>query len=191
MDFTRLENIIFTAVAGALALFLFIMAFYVISKGRRKTSGLDIFLRIIASLVLIVSAALFVLAIFTELTGSFRIAAAGDEAYFIIGDSVTKLPLGVIFVTLTTTTGQTIVIALFVIAFMTLVGDCLLAKKKFGKKTQKAKKSPEELKREAELAKIRKLSDSAVKKSNSAVNAADKTSTDASEKTKDEKEKIE
>lgn len=176
MDFTKLENIIFTAVAGAVALFLFIMAFYVISKGRRKTSGLDIFLRIMSVLVLLVSAGMFVLALFTGFTGDLRIEAAGDKAVFVAGNSLTELPLGALFVTLSTSTGQIIVIVLFVIAFMTLVADCLLAKKKYGKKaakTEKANKTPEELKREAELEKIRKLSDAAVKKSNS---AADKVS---------------
>lgn len=186
MDFTKVENIIFTAVAGALALFLFIMTFYLISKGHRRTSGLDIFLRVFSIAVLVVCAALIVLAVFTELTGSFRIDTTDGNAALVNGESVTELPLDALFVTLSTETGQTIVGGVFFIALITLVGDFLSAKKKYGKSAKakggKTKKSPEELKRDAELEKIRRLSDAAVKKSNAAAaSSADKASATADE----------
>lgn len=181
MDFTKLENIIFVTISGVLALFLSVMMFCVIAKGRRRTSGLDIFLRILSAITLVVGAGLFALAILTDVSGGFRIAVAGDKAFFVIGDSMTELPLAPLFVTLSAPTGHAIAVGLFIISLMTLVADCMLAKKKYGKQPEKVKKTPEQIKRDAELERIRKLSAAAVKKSNSAVSAAEKTD-DASDK---------
>ncbi len=173
MDFNKLENIIFVSVVGVLALFLLVMTFYVISKGRRKTSGLDIFIRILAVIVLIASAGLVALAVFTDLGGGFRIAVTGDKAVFIAGGSATELPLGVLFATLSSAVGHAIAVGLFLISLMALVSDCLLAKRKYGKKKDAVKKTPEQIKRDAELEKIRKLSDAAVRKTSSAAEKSD------------------
>ncbi len=186
MDWGKIENIIYVAVSGALALFLFIVSICVISKGKHKTGGLDILLRIISSITLIVSAALFVLAVFTGLDGSFCIKAAGDKAVFIAGGKMTELPLGPLFVTLSTAIGQIIAIALFIISLFALIADCILAKKKYGKDARDAAKSarsktPEERKRDAEIEKIRKIGASAVQKTGTAADR--KTNTAADRKT--------
>lgn len=184
MDWSKLENIIFVAVSAVIALFLFITVFFVISKGKHKTRAIDILLRIVSVLTLIASAVLFVAAVFAELDGDYKIVISHDEpllATLMLGTTAIELPAPQLFVTLATTTGHEIVIGLFIIALVALISDCMLAKRKHGgakvkpekksAETKSSDKSAEALKRAAELEKIKRLGDAAVKKTNSAASA--------------------
>ncbi len=167
MDFGKTENIIFVAVSAAFAVFLFVSFFILVARKKNKLTGFDIALRIISIIVFVAYLALFVLAVFTELSGSFRIEAGDEKALFIIGDSVTELPLAPIFKTLTTLEGQTIVGAVAVMALVVFITDLIavsIGKKRKTEKRPAQKKSPEQIKRAAEIERIRRLADAAVKK---------------------------
>lgn len=167
-------------------LFTLISAIVVIAKGKRKCRAADVILRIVATLCFIGAAALAAAAVLTMLSGDLRIDVS-DAPVLVFNDKTIQLPLADMFVALSTTFGSNLVTALTVTSLMLLIVDCLLANKK-GEKSKTARvektknktvknKSPEQLKREAELEKIRRLGDSAVR---SASNAAGAKDTDSS-----------
>ncbi len=183
MDFSKLENIIFVAVSAALALFLLVAFFVSVSKGKHKTNGFDIFTRIVSILTLIVYAVLFVAAIFSEFTGDYRIALVTEDpisATLIFGTYTLELPLPQLFITLSTRIGREILLIMVVLSFIVTVANFMSGKRKYGaakrskdkKSDKKQKQSPEEIKRAAELEKIKRLGDAAVKKTNAVASSA-------------------
>ncbi|MCM1368465.1 MAG: hypothetical protein NC184_06640 [Roseburia sp.] len=193
IDFGKTVNIIFAAACGALFAFLLASTIAVAAKGKRKCSAFDVILRIVSSLCLAASAALLACATLTMLKLSVRIDVS-DAPVFVAGGSETALPLPDLFVTLSDWLGTAIVAALLAVSLAALIADCRIANKKDGdrenseaqklkaaksrakqgKSKQPAKpQTPEQARRAAELEKIRRLADSAVKKTNAAASHAD------------------
>ena len=185
MDWSKLENIIFVAVTAVLAVTLLVAAFVIMSKGKRKTCALDILLRIVSIITLAASFVMFVAALFADFEGDYRIAITSGEqtaATLVLGAKTVELPFPQLFAALATTTGHELVVCLLVISLIVLVLDFMTAKRKYGAATKSARKksdksvakTPEDAKRAAELEKIKRLGDAAVKKTNAA--ASSKTS---------------
>lgn len=174
MDFSKLENIIFAGVSGAVALLLLISIIIVVAKGKRKCGGGDVCLRIFSSLVLVASAVLLTCSIMTGLTGAFRIEL-GESAVMVIGGSSFNLPLVPLFKALSASLGQELMVALLLLSLVALICDCLIANKKTDKKKPEQKKAetktPEQLKREREIEKIRRLANAAVEKTSTAASS--------------------
>lgn len=172
MDFTKIENIIFVSVLGALCALFLAAVIAVAAKGKRKCRAIDVVLRIFAVLVFIAAALLFTCSVMIDLSGSFRIDLSDAQAVMIVGGWSYSLPLVQVFVALATIIGRYLALGLAVLALLALILDCVLSNKKKKKdKKATARKSPEQIKREQEIARIRKLANAAVEKSNSAVAA--------------------
>ncbi len=170
MDFGKFENIIFVAVSSVIAAVLLTAVIIVVAKGKRKCRALDVVLRIFSALTLVVSAVLLTCSIMTGLDGSFRISVTENNAVMTAGGSSFDLPLVSLFIALSTKIGQDLMLAVLLLSLVALICDCLIANKKSGKKktVKEPAKTPEQIKREREIEKIRKLADSAVKQSNAA-----------------------
>ena len=179
LDWSSIFNIAFAAAIGALTVFFLVSIVVVAVKGKRKCNAFDVVLRIVATIVFIASAALLAAAVFTILTGSFRIDVIGADgvyaAVLVMGESLTELPLPELFAALSTLMGLALSGALFVFSVVALIVDCLVANKKTKQvaKKQVAQKTPEQLKREAELNKILKIGEDAVKRAGHAAKYAD------------------
>lgn len=182
MDWSKLENIIFVAVTAVLAVTLLIAAFVIMSKGKRKTCALDILLRVVSIITLAASVVMFVAALFADFEGEYRIAITSGEqiaATLVLGAKTIELPFPQLFATLATTTGHELVVCLLVISLIVLVLDFMTAKRKYGAANKSARKradkpaakTPEEAKRAAELERIKRLGDAAVKKTNAAASS--------------------
>ncbi|MDE5563075.1 MAG: hypothetical protein K2J01_05970 [Clostridiales bacterium] len=198
LDFSKIFNIVFASVCAALLLLFLVSVIVVAAKGKRKCGVGDVLLRILATLVLIVSAAMLACAVLTW--GKFDVAILvvedGSSAAFVIGQSVTELPLPELFAALSSMIGFMFAAVLFMLSLTALIVDCLVANKKTDKKDKKkkkepaVKKSPEQLKREAELERIRRIGESAVRKTERVAEKAEKTEktekTDKQENTNDE-----
>ncbi len=175
IDWSKIFNIAFVAGAGVLALFLLVSTIAVAVKGKRKCNAFDVILRIVSTLVFAASTVMFAAAVLCMLSGPVRIATEPAPTLF-FNDFTYVLPIPDLFVLLSTTIGSEIAIVLFLFSLVTLIVDCLVANKKSDKKKAKqpaVKKTPEQLKREAELDRIRRIGESAVKKTNEAARAAE------------------
>ena len=177
IDFSKIFDIVFASVGVALMLFLLVSTIAVAARGKRKCGGFDVALRIVSTLVLIVAAVMFAAAILTMLDGSFRIqldsqATEKTVAYLVINGKQTELPLVELFIVLSSVVGSNLVAMLLICALAALIVDCLVANKKDGSKTKakasKPQKTPEQLKREAELERIKRIGESAVRKADAA-----------------------
>lgn len=188
LDFSKIFNIVFVSVCAALLLLLLISVIVVAAKGKRKCGAGDVLLRILSTLVLIASAAMLACSILTMLNtvdGSMCIVAVQEgnvtTAYLAMGGEITKLPFPELFVALSTVIGFGLAAVLFILSLTALIVDCLVANKKDGKKDKNkkkepaVKKSPEQLKREAELERIRCIGESAVRKTERVAEKAEKT----------------
>ena len=168
------SNIVFVAVAAALAAVFFAVLITVLVLGKRRPNAFDITVRIFASIVLFASAALYASSWLCRTDGNVYIDASAPA--LIIGETMRDIPLpSALFVALGTMLGSIMVLAVLILALAALICDCVIAnrKKDEAEKDKKPRKTPEELKREAEIARIRRLADSAVKKT---TNAASTTS---------------
>lgn len=173
MDFTKIENIIFVSVLGALCALFLASVIAVAAKGKRKCRAVDVVLRFFAVLVFIAAAVLFTCSIMIDLSGSFRIDLSDAQAVMVVSGWSYELPLVPMFAALATVVGRYLALGLAVLALLAFIVDCALANKKDKKADKKAaaKKSPEQIKREQDIARIRKLANAAVEKSNTAVAA--------------------
>lgn len=184
LDWSKLFNIVFVTVVLALTVFFLVSTIVVAVKGKRKCNAFDVILRIVATLAFIAATAMFACSVLTMLTGDFRIAfvLGADGALspvFVIDGSATELPLADLFIALSSTVGSELAAALFISSLVALIVDCLVANKKPDKSGKaKAAKPPEQIKRDAELEKIRRIGESAVKKTNAAANAANAETTE-------------
>lgn len=171
---SNIFNIAFASALGVLILFFLISTIVVAAKGKRKCNAFDVILRILSTLVFIASAAMLAAAVLMLINGGFRIAFAADIPLLVIGETVTELPLPELFVALSSSIGLMLVALLFVCSLAALIVDCLVANKKTKKvKKQPVQKTPEQLKREAELDKIRKIGEDAVKRAGHAAKYAE------------------
>lgn len=166
-DWSNILNIVFVAVAGVLSLFFLIVTIAVAAKGKRKCGAFDVILRLLASLAFAASAVMLACSILTWFDGGSLFIAVenGESATATLnafGNTV-ELPLAALFVILATNIGSNFVECLFLCSLAALVVDCVVANKKV-KKESPAPKSAEQLRREAELDRIRRIGDSAVKK---------------------------
>lgn len=174
IDFSKIFDIVFASVGVALILFLLVSTIAVAARGKRKCGGFDVVLRIVSTLVLIVAAVMFTAAILTMLSGSFRIyidspSAGKTVAYLVMNGKQTELPLVDLFIVLSSVVGSNLVAMLLVCALAALIVDCVVANKNDGKaKAEKPAKTPEQLKREAELERIKRIGESAVRKADAA-----------------------
>lgn len=194
LDFSKIFNIVFVSVCVALLLLLLISVIVVAAKGKRKAGVGDVLLRIVSALVLVVSTVMVACAVLAMLSqdGSMYIAIAEKDgvaaAVLVMGGKITELPIPELFVALSTVIGFGLSAVLFILSLTTLIVDCLVANKKDDKK-QKAgkdtavKKTPEQIKREKELERIRRIGESAVRKTSSVASAekAEKTETPAAD----------
>ena len=180
IDWKSTFNIVFVTAALALIVFLLISTIVVAVKGKRKCGAFDVILRIVATLAFIGSTAMFVFAILAMLDGDFCVAIVDGVPLLVAWNSVTVLPMPELFVFLSATIGSEISAVLFVCSLVALICDCLIANKKTDKaepnadKVPPAKKSPEQLKAEAEIARIKRLGDAAVKKADAAVKSQER-----------------
>lgn len=181
LDWSKTSSIVF--VAGFCALFVFLLAsvISVAVKGKRKCSAFDVVLRIVSALVFAVSTVMLVCAVLLMLTGSLRIEYApaalssASLVRLVLGETTVDLPLPELFEILSSTLAAVMVMGLFVLSLVTLIADCLIANKKDARKKaakqtlkQLKSKTPEEIKRDAQLEKIRRIGESAVRKTSSA-----------------------
>ncbi|MDE7106897.1 MAG: hypothetical protein K2O39_01090, partial [Clostridiales bacterium] len=170
VDFSKIFNIVFVSVCAALILLFLISVIVVAAKGKRKCGVGDVLLRILGTLVLIASAAMVTCSVLTMTKGSVAIVVAenGTAAALVMNKSITELPMPDLFAILSTVIGFGLSAVLFILSLTALIVDCLVANKKDGKKNKKkepaVKKSPEQLKREAELERIKRIGESAVRK---------------------------
>lgn len=178
MDLTKIESIIFLAVAGALAAFFLVSVFVVVAKGKRKCGAFDIVLRIVAAVVLFVSAIALTASVMTALDGPFSINA--ETSVITLWSFTATLPLPELFVILSAALGRNMCIVVVLLSMLALVCDCLIANAKT-KKPEKVKKSAEEIKRQAQIDKIRSLGASAVKKTGEAASNASSSEEKASD----------
>lgn len=188
LDWSKLFNIVFVATALALIMFFIVSTIVVAVKGKRKCNAFDVILRIVASIVLIAAAGMFACSVLTMLKGDFRISftVGADGAIvpvFVMGAKPTELPLADLFVALATTVGSQLAALLLICSLVALIVDCLVANKKADKpakaKANNKDKSPEQIKRDLELEKIRRIGDSAVKKTNSAASGKNRETTES------------
>lgn len=192
IDWSDIFNIIFLAVAGAFIVFLLVSVIAVAVKGKRRCGSFDVVLRIIASLVFAISLCMLFFSVSAMLKGDFRVVVVPEilldgvsvyAAKLIVGTSVVPLSSG-LFVLLADAVGAQIVAVLVICSLAALIVDCLVA----NKKVQKAKrvkqpktsakpvKTPEQIAREVEIARIRKLGESAVKKTEHAARVTEQSS---------------
>ena len=188
LDWSKLFNIVFVATALALIMFFIVSTIVVAVKGKRKCNAFDVILRIVASIVLIAAAGMFACSVLTMLKGDFRISftVGADGAIvpvFVMGAKPTELPLADLFVALATTVGSQLAALLLICSLVALIVDCLVANKKADKpakaKANNKDKSPEQIKRDLELEKIRRIGESAVKKTNAAASGKNRETTES------------
>jgi len=172
-------------------MFFIVSTIVVAVKGKRKCNAFDVILRIVASIVLIAAAGMFACSVLTMLKGDFRIsftvgADGADGAIvpvFVMGAKPTELPLADLFVALATTVGSQLAALLLICSLVALIVDCLVANKKADKpakaKANNKDKSPEQIKRDLELEKIRRIGESAVKKTNAAASGKNRETTES------------
>ncbi|MCH5165903.1 MAG: hypothetical protein J1G01_05830 [Clostridiales bacterium] len=184
LDWSSIFNIVFVAAAAFFAVYFLIVTIAVAVKGKRKCNAFDVITRILATLVFIAAVGMLAGAILSMLDSGMYIVAATVEgksaAVLVIGETATELPVPELFVALASSIGAELSVALFICSLAALIVDCLVANKKSEKKAKvnqvKQTKTAEQLKREAELERIRKIGESAVKKTNAAARTADQTS---------------
>ena len=188
LDWSKLFNIVFVATALALIMFFIVSTIVVAVKGKRKCNAFDVILRIVASIVLIAAAGMFACSVLTMLKGDFRISftVGADGAIvpvFVMGAKPTELPLAYLFVALATTVGSQLAALLLICSLVALIVDCLVANKKADKpakaKANNKDSSPEQIKRDLELEKIRRIGESAVKKTNAAASGKNRETTES------------
>ncbi len=188
LDWSKLFNIVFVATALALIMFFIVSTIVVAVKGKRKCNAFDVILRIVASIVLIAAAGMFACSVLTMLKGDFRISftVGADGAIvpvFVMGAKPTELPLADLFVALATTVGSQLAALLLICSLVALIVDCLVANKKADKpakaKANNKDNSPEQIKRDLELEKIRRIGESAVKKTNAAASGKNRETTES------------
>lgn len=175
LDWSSIFNIAFVSAMGALIVFLLVSAIAVAAKGKRRFNAFDIILRIISALVFIAATAMLASVVLSMLDGKYCIAltpaAEGVDpaAALVFGEKVIDLPFPELFLALSSTIGSDLAAVLFVCALAALIVDCVVANKK--KPSAAAQKSAEQLKREKELEKIKKIGDSAVQKTKAAADS--------------------
>ena len=196
MDLSATANIIFVGVAAALCVLFIALIVSVVLRGKRKPSAFDVIVRVIASVVIVASVVLLAASFLCRMDGDVYIDASVPA--LIINQTMRELPLPVeLFVALKTMLGAILVLAVLLLALVALICDCLMANKKKGdaedsakaKKPTKVQKTPEELKREAELARINRLANSVTKKTANAPAATPTTTKEKPTKVKPVKDK--
>ncbi|MCH5161287.1 MAG: hypothetical protein J1G04_04570 [Clostridiales bacterium] len=196
MDLSATANIIFVGVAAALCVLFIALIVSVVLRGKRKPSAFDVIVRVIASVVIVASVVLLAASFLCRMDGDVYIDASVPA--LIINQTMRELPLPVeLFVALKTMLGAILVLAVLLLAFVALICDCLMANKKKGdaedsakaKKPTKVQKTPDELKREAELARINRLANSVTKKTANAPAATPTTTKEKPTKEKPVKDK--
>lgn len=177
LDFSVTFNIIFAVVAGALGLFMLASFIAVAAVGKRRCNAFDVILRIVASLAFAAAVALVAAVVLTRLDGAYKIVAAQASATLVFGASSFELPLPELFVALDTIMGACLACAVFVFSFIALICDCALAnkKKKRELKVTNSVKTPEQRRIAAEVAKIRAIGNSAVRRTAAAAENAEST----------------
>lgn len=177
LDFSVTFNIIFAVVAGALGLFMLASFIAVAAVGKRRCNAFDVILRIVASLAFAAAVALVAAVVLTRLDGAYKIVAAQASATLVFGASSFELPLPELFVALDTIMGACLACAVFVFSLIALICDCALAnkKKKRELKVTNSVKTPEQRRIAAEVAKIRAIGNSAVRRTAAAAENAEST----------------
>ncbi len=177
LDFSVTFNIIFAVVAGALGLFMLASFIAVAAVGKRRCNTFDVILRIVASLAFAAAVALVAAVVLTRLDGAYKIVAAQASATLVFGASSFELPLPELFVALDTIMGACLACAVFVFSLIALICDCALAnkKKKRELKVTNSVKTPEQRRIAAEVAKIRAIGNSAVRRTAAAAENAEST----------------
>ncbi len=177
LDFSVTFNIIFAVVAGALGLFMLASFIAVAAVGKRRCNAFDVILRIVASLAFAAAVALVAAVVLTRLDGAYKIVAAKASATLVFGASSFELPLPELFVALDTIMGACLAGAVFVFSLIALICDCALAnkKKKRELKVTNSVKTPEQRRIAAEVAKIRAIGNSAVRRTAAAAENAEST----------------
>lgn len=178
IDWKDIFNIVFVAVSVALIMFLLISTIVVAVKGKRKCGAFDVILRIVSTLVFTAATCMFVCAVLSMVDGDFCIKTA-DAPVIVIGGKATELPMPALFRLLATSVGSEISAVLFVCSLVALICDCLVANKKVEKTSVNAEKAPVGM--QAEIEKIRKLGDAAVKKAAVAAKSAERRATVSTE----------
>ena len=188
LDFSVTFNIKFTAVTGALLCFLLASFIAVAAKGKRKCNAFDVILRIVASLVFAASVVLVAAAVLELIPGNYKITVTDGSAALVFGASTFDLPLPELFAALSTLMGECIAGALFVLSLVALIVDCTVAnkKKKRELKVTNSAKTPEQRRIAAEVAKIRAIGNSAVRRTSAAAESAESKDADKKEPTKPE-----
>ena len=172
LDWSSIFNIAFVSAMGALIVFLLVSAIVVAAKGKRRFNAFDIILRIISALVFMAATAMLASVVLSMLDGKYCIVltpaaeSVNPAAALVFGEKVIELPFPELFLALSSTIGSDLAAVLFVCALAALIVDCVVANKK--KPSAAAQKSAEQLKREKELEKIKKIGDSAVQKTKAA-----------------------
>lgn len=177
LDFSVTFNIIFAVVAGALGLFMLASFIAVAAVGKRRCNAFDVILRIVASLAFAAAVALVAAVVLTRLDGAYKIVAAQASATLVFGASSFELPLPELFVALDTIMGACLAGAVFAFSLIALICDCVLAnkKKKRELKVTNSVKTPEQRRIAAEVAKIRAIGNSAVRRTAAAAENAEST----------------
>ena len=177
LDFSVTFNIIFAVVAGALGLFMLASFIAVAAVGKRRCNAFDVILRIVASLAFAAAVALVAAVVLTRLDGAYKIVAVQASATLVFGASSFELPLPELFVALDTIMGACLACAVFVFSLIALICDCALAnkKKKRELKVTNSVKTPEQRRIAAEVAKIRAIGNSAVRRTAAAAENAEST----------------
>ncbi len=177
LDFSVTFNIIFVVVAGALGLFMLASFIAVAAVGKRRCNAFDVILRIVASLAFAAAVALVAAVVLTRLDGAYKIVAVQASATLVFGASSFELPLPELFVALDTIMGACLACAVFVFSLIALICDCALAnkKKKRELKVTNSVKTPEQRRIAAEVAKIRAIGNSAVRRTAAAAENAEST----------------
>ena len=178
MDFSNAEHIlyfgIYCAVMSAVALFLFVTAFVVMGKGKRRCGALDVTFRIFAVVSIIASAALLASSVLISLDGAYRIEV-GESAVLMLGETTVALPVYGLFVALSAVGMTELNAAVLLLSIVALAADCLLANVKGDKKAKAhSTKTEAQAKRVADIERIRRIADAAVHKSESACGSAEK-----------------
>lgn len=175
LDWSSIFNIAFVSAMGALIVFLLVSAIVVAAKGKRRFNAFDIILRIISALVFMAATAMLASVVLSMLDGKYCIVltpaaeSVNPAAALVFGEKVIELPFPELFLALSSTIGSDLAAVLFVCALAALIVDCVVANKK--KPSAAAQKSAEQLKREKELEKIKKIGDSAVQKTKAAADS--------------------
>lgn len=182
MDLSKIENVIFLSVAAALGLFFLVTIFVsyhrVVSKKKNERTPFDVFVRVLSAVVLVLSGLILACTALVELKGSFRIELSDEFVIYAFGSSF-ALPMNKAFAMLAENVVREIMIVEVLLSFFALFSNCAIRSKKSEKaKTKKSKnvkkdtRSPEEIKRAAELEKIMRIGNTAVKMATVAAQSA-------------------